>query len=165
MVRCFRLLGLCSDRLWSTFLDIHPLALEDVLHQRGKQARSKADYYLRHLFIRILRHTLGSDDEDSSKRETIAPSITRLPRSSSPDVIGGESDDDIISSSVEWGDNKTLSASPSLSKRRGSMGKAGMNGVAGDLEKGHQDVSRGRGRTTSALSRVRQNFLLLCAGI
>ncbi|KIL00070.1 hypothetical protein PAXRUDRAFT_30110 [Paxillus rubicundulus Ve08.2h10] len=37
--------------------DLHPLAVEDVLHQR-RQARSKADYYPKHLFIRILSHTL-----------------------------------------------------------------------------------------------------------
>ncbi|KAF9235159.1 hypothetical protein BU15DRAFT_65132 [Melanogaster broomeanus] len=37
--------------------DLHPLAVEDVIHQR-RQSRSKADYYPRHLFIRILSHTL-----------------------------------------------------------------------------------------------------------
>ena len=66
-------------------IDIHPLALEDVLHQRGNQARSKADYYYQHVYIRILRHALS--DEDDSTGESIAPSITRLPRSASPDVI------------------------------------------------------------------------------
>ena len=41
---------------------IHPLALEDVLTQRG-HARSKADYYPQHLFIRVLNHTLSAEDE------------------------------------------------------------------------------------------------------
>ncbi|KAI0042586.1 hypothetical protein FA95DRAFT_1610078 [Auriscalpium vulgare] len=38
--------------------DMHPLALEDVLHQRG-HARSKSDYYQQHLFMRVLAHTVG----------------------------------------------------------------------------------------------------------
>ena len=45
---------------------MHPLALEDVLHQRG-HARSKADYYAQHLFLRVLCHTLSSErTEDAS---------------------------------------------------------------------------------------------------
>ncbi|KAI0055426.1 hypothetical protein BV25DRAFT_1815607 [Artomyces pyxidatus] len=43
--------------------DMHPLALEDVLHQRG-QARSKADYYPQHLFLRILSHMVGAAPEE-----------------------------------------------------------------------------------------------------
>lgn len=61
------------------------------MHQRGNQARSKADYYLKHLFIRILRHTLGSDDDEAGATTgTIVPSITRMPRSSSPDMMERE---------------------------------------------------------------------------
>ncbi|KAG8903374.1 hypothetical protein FRB99_003396 [Tulasnella sp. 403] len=44
--------------------NIHPLAIEDILH--GRQAySSKADYYRMHLFIRMLCHTLKHDDDDS----------------------------------------------------------------------------------------------------
>ena len=66
--------------------DLHPLALEDVLHQRG-HARSKADYYPQHLFIRVLIHTLATDDDAAS-------SISHLPRSESPTNIGDDDDDD-----------------------------------------------------------------------
>ena len=66
--------------------DLHPLALEDVLHQRG-HARSKADYYPQHLFIRVLIHTLATDDDAAS-------SISHLPRSESPSNIGDDDDDD-----------------------------------------------------------------------
>ena len=50
--------------------EMHPLALEDVIHSR-KHARSKADYYPKHLFIRVLCHTLATErdhklDFDSS---------------------------------------------------------------------------------------------------
>ncbi|KAI0756135.1 hypothetical protein C8Q80DRAFT_1264232 [Daedaleopsis nitida] len=67
--------------------DLHPLALEDVLHQRG-HARSKVDYYPQHLFIRVLNHTLANDDDSS------ANSISHLPRSESPTNIGDDADDD-----------------------------------------------------------------------
>ncbi|KAI8980569.1 hypothetical protein BD414DRAFT_492607 [Trametes punicea] len=57
--------------------DMHPLALEDVLHQRGN-ARSKADYYPQHLFLRVLCHSL-SNEEDGAMT-----SLSHLPRSESP---------------------------------------------------------------------------------
>ncbi|KAF7360783.1 Magnesium-like protein [Mycena venus] len=39
---------------------LHPLALEDIFHTHPR-ARSKADYYAQHLFLRVLCHELGSD--------------------------------------------------------------------------------------------------------
>lgn len=62
--------------------EIHPLALEDVLHQRSTQSRSKADYYFKHLFIRVLCHRLGEEDSHVSHiKEDV---FTDIPRSSSP---------------------------------------------------------------------------------
>ncbi|KAL5533783.1 hypothetical protein ACEPAG_243 [Sanghuangporus baumii] len=127
--------------------DIHPLALEDVLHQRGNQARSKADYYPRHLFIRILRHTLGSDNNEEDDRETVAPSITRLPRSTSPDVMheanGG---DDYSSATADWPDEKTLADSKLSTMRKGSLRLRKTNS---DLEQGkHETIRGGRYRLT-----------------
>lgn len=47
-----------NDLLVETnFIDLHPLALEDVLH-KSSHSRSKADYYRRHLFINVLCHHL-----------------------------------------------------------------------------------------------------------
>ncbi|OCB88993.1 hypothetical protein A7U60_g3800 [Sanghuangporus baumii] len=125
--------------------DIHPLALEDVLHQRDNQARSKADYYPRHLFIRILRHTLGSDSEDEDERETVAPSITRLPRSASPDVMrDGDEDDDYYSSAAgDWPDEQTLAGSKLSTMRKRSLRLRKTNL---DLEQGKHETIRG-GRT------------------
>ncbi|KAJ6489813.1 hypothetical protein C8R45DRAFT_991870 [Mycena sanguinolenta] len=40
--------------------DLHPLALEDVF-QAHPRARSKADYYAQHLFLRVLCHDLQED--------------------------------------------------------------------------------------------------------
>ncbi|KAH9082257.1 hypothetical protein EDB83DRAFT_2503350 [Lactarius deliciosus] len=56
--------------------DMHPLSVEDLLHRRG-HARSKADYYPKHMFIR--------DPEGASPAAWSSPAaITGLPRSSSP---------------------------------------------------------------------------------
>lgn len=63
-------------------VDMHPLAVEDILHCR-KNARSKADYYTKHLFLRVLCHTL---DEDANADADVVQPISALgiPRSSSP---------------------------------------------------------------------------------
>ena len=82
------------------FADMHPLALEDLLHFR-KNARSKADYYPKHLFLRVLCHTLCDDDEASTGISSL-PSLTHLPRSASPAPM--ESDDEY--SEASWGKEK-----------------------------------------------------------
>lgn len=66
---------------------MHPLALEDVLHQRGN-ARSKADYYNKHLFLRVLCHSLSNDDD------TGGPNISHLPRSESPTNMDDDDEED-----------------------------------------------------------------------
>ncbi|KAJ7599344.1 hypothetical protein C8J56DRAFT_916485 [Mycena floridula] len=56
--------------------DLHPLALEDIFHAPG-HTRSKADYYSKHLFLRILCHQLTDSETPSS-------AYPDIPRSSSP---------------------------------------------------------------------------------
>lgn len=73
------------------FLDIHPLALEDLLHFR-KNARSKADYYPKHLFLRVLCHSLISDEEAISTSPE--SSFTHLPRSESPTPLDEDESED-----------------------------------------------------------------------
>ena len=53
-------------------VDLHPLSLEDMLHVPGRP-RSGADYYKRHLFIRVLSHTLneGGDEEPNLLEQII----------------------------------------------------------------------------------------------
>ncbi|KAI0042588.1 hypothetical protein FA95DRAFT_1610080 [Auriscalpium vulgare] len=73
--------------------DMHPLALEDVLHQRG-HARSKADYYQKHLFMRVLAHTVGAPTpvdyeaviSPGTPAQTWSSSrtLTNMPRTASP---------------------------------------------------------------------------------
>ncbi|KLO20173.1 hypothetical protein SCHPADRAFT_33235 [Schizopora paradoxa] len=131
-VRWINVAGISWDVISALALkhDIHPLALEDVIHGRLK-SRSKSDYYLKHLFIRILRHTLMPEDATGVQFETVAPAITNLPRSQSPSPL----DDD------ETDDEKTLGGSK-FNTRRGRD----------DLEEGQNVQEKPhRGRTTSTL--------------
>ncbi|KAL1741279.1 hypothetical protein HDZ31DRAFT_76292 [Schizophyllum fasciatum] len=83
-VRWINISGISWDVIKAVSLcyDLHPLALEDVLHQRSGN-RSKADYYARHLFIRILCHELGSEDDPIDPMTTPAYGST-LARCESP---------------------------------------------------------------------------------
>ncbi|KLO20175.1 hypothetical protein SCHPADRAFT_934778 [Schizopora paradoxa] len=58
--------------------DIHPLALEDVIHGR-MNSRSKADYFSKHLFIRVLRHTILPEDAPRPYLEAVTPVISGIP--------------------------------------------------------------------------------------
>jgi hypothetical protein len=60
---------------------MHPLSVEDLLHHRTGHSLSKADYYPKHLFIRVLCHTLGCSAQSSESDATL---LTDLPRSDSP---------------------------------------------------------------------------------
>ncbi|KAJ6500379.1 magnesium transporter [Mycena sanguinolenta] len=42
--------------------DLHPLALEDILHEQGHN-QSKADYYRQHLFLRVLCHSIPTKQD------------------------------------------------------------------------------------------------------
>ncbi|KAI0829056.1 hypothetical protein BC628DRAFT_1315896 [Trametes gibbosa] len=109
--------------------DMHPLALEDLLHQRG-HARSKADYYPQHLFLRVLCHSLTNEDDSGS------PSISHLPRSDSPSPMGDEdSGDDESDSEFQFGksgkametdadDERTMYGSASASRFSTKRGDA-----------------------------------------
>ncbi|KAI5114924.1 hypothetical protein M0805_005179, partial [Coniferiporia weirii] len=162
-VRWINIGGVSWDVISSLALryDMHPLALEDVLHQRASQSRSKADYYVQHLFLRVLRHTLADSDDSSSSGTLsgmLAPTITRLPRSSSPDPMG---DEEGMDGSESWGgepdDEQTLAGSKFSTKRRvGSMRKAMSYGMS-DLERGQQQTQRGRPPTTNTLHMRRKH--------
>ncbi|KII94236.1 hypothetical protein PLICRDRAFT_101518 [Plicaturopsis crispa FD-325 SS-3] len=62
--------------------DLHPLALEDVLSVRS--TRSKCDYYPKHLFLRMLCHTLGREEDEGPNMADELETVTDLPRSESP---------------------------------------------------------------------------------
>ncbi|KAF8079139.1 magnesium transporter [Lyophyllum atratum] len=88
-VRWINIGGLSWDVIKAVSIkyDLHPLALEDVFHTRS-QNRSKADYYSKHLFLRVLCHELGkSDDLASSESAAHGSTLTGAPRSVSPDPL------------------------------------------------------------------------------
>ncbi|KAG8941457.1 hypothetical protein FRC03_004503 [Tulasnella sp. 419] len=63
--------------------NLHPLAIEDVLHGRIT-SRSKADYYSKHLFIRLISHTLREDSPASSVQVSRPSGTFTVPRAESP---------------------------------------------------------------------------------
>lgn len=64
------------------YIDLHPLSLEDILQEQRKLARSKADYFQKHLFVRVLCHEVGK--WNTSESQDYESNITGVPRSSSP---------------------------------------------------------------------------------
>jgi len=72
------------------FLELHPLALEDVFHTRS-QNRSKADYYSKHLFLRVLCHELAKGEQPGSSHSSHLTSfLPGVHRSASPDPFVAE---------------------------------------------------------------------------
>ncbi|KAF7311667.1 CorA-like protein [Mycena kentingensis (nom. inval.)] len=61
--------------------DIHPLALEDILHEQGHN-HSKADYYAEHIFIRVLCHSIPTEEdiERGVEAKTEFPGYAGYPR-------------------------------------------------------------------------------------
>ena len=125
------------------------------MHQRGNQSRSKADYYMQHLFLRVLRHTLAPDDvDDPSAQSILAPSITKMPRSSSPDPIEDKFDDEEGLESGSWGkpdaeDDVTLAGSRFSTKRAFGSTRRKASYAMQDLERGRKDKPS---RTQTSLS-------------
>jgi len=60
--------------------DLHSLALEDILHERG-HGYSKVDYYPGHLFVRVLCHSLVTGDTPESTPLVASP-LKRSPEAS-----------------------------------------------------------------------------------
>ena len=73
-------MSLINARQGLIFVDIHSLALEDMLLERG-HSYSKADYYQQHLFLRVLCHSLPTEEE----RQSSGPNTeTKFPGYSGP---------------------------------------------------------------------------------
>ncbi|KAL6307808.1 hypothetical protein BKA93DRAFT_877843 [Sparassis latifolia] len=117
--------------------DIHPLALEDVLHRHGS-SRSKVDYYPKHLFIRVSCHSLRSADGSTPNS-----SVTTLPRSASPDPLSDEDLDDDGAGKED--DERTMYESASgsrFSTKRDTMKRRKVDVTAKDVESLPMKLSR-----------------------
>ncbi|KAJ7702430.1 hypothetical protein B0H17DRAFT_1044315 [Mycena rosella] len=51
--------------------DLHALALEDILQEQGHN-QSKADYYRQHLFLRVLCHSLPTEEDHKSGPDSVS---------------------------------------------------------------------------------------------
>ena len=71
-------------------VELHPLALEDVFHGHS-QNRSKADYYTRHLFLRVLCHELMDDASENGPTHYTQVTDPVL-RSASPEPMGNNNE-------------------------------------------------------------------------
>ncbi|KAG6911291.1 hypothetical protein DXG01_002130 [Tephrocybe rancida] len=121
-VRWINIGGVSWDviRAVSIKYDLHPLALEDLFHTRS-QNRSKADYYTKHLFLRVLCHQLALDDEPAGSSETAAfgSTLADVARTSSPTEFD---DPDIEKDAMREEDEGTMYDSGTMS-RGGTMKK------------------------------------------
>ena len=72
---------------YSRCIELHILALEDVLANRGGSARSKADYYPKRLSLRLQCHTVQSEDEESLQLIIKSAIEKELTRSNSPELM------------------------------------------------------------------------------
>ncbi|KAJ6604993.1 hypothetical protein B0H10DRAFT_2229296 [Mycena sp. CBHHK59/15] len=84
--------------------ELHPLALEDVLHARP-ETLSKADYFFHHLFLRVLCHEVEEDEAFTSKRRKVVPEETEEQFS---DIPGQGSKDAIRQRKIEEAKLRTL---------------------------------------------------------
>ncbi|KAJ3865714.1 magnesium transporter [Lentinula novae-zelandiae] len=138
-VRWINIGGLSWDVIKAVSLkyDIHPLALEDVFHTRS-QTRSKADYYNKHLFLRILCHELGDPDAEPKTVESAAlgSTLTDAPRSSSPlPFEDGEGYEMLEKNDKAWFGNSFGSRKSSTLRHRGGIKKREKDLEEGSLKK------------------------------
>lgn len=108
-------------------LDIHPLALEDVLH-KSTQSRSKADYYTQHLFISILCHYLVC--RDASAVPTADPTtVDELPYMPPGEKLDGAVQNGGPSNNLRHR-NSSILPTHSLDVRTGSWQSDGINSLS-----------------------------------
>ncbi|KAF8709447.1 CorA-like Mg2+ transporter protein, partial [Rhizoctonia solani] len=163
-VRWINIAGVSWDIISALALHygLHPLAIEDVLHGR-KNARSKADYYTKHLFVHVLTHKLarqeGESEDSDDMAQTEEPLSIRTSRTSSTVVDRQgfyESGDDGM------GYNKK-GRGGWLSRRKRSD-HTGSNGPGGKKKSGiYGDIEQRAGTGDSAREKPRPRNSILTA--
>lgn len=148
--------------------DIHPLALEDVFHARS-QTRSKADYYSKHLFIRVVVHELGDPDEPpelSISTAAFGSTLTGAPRSSSPLPFTRDDEEGYELKPQNSEDDTVLGSLPSRSKSKSSLRRRNQKT---DIEKGASTFSTRLGKlahldaASAARKRAREEEVAISA--
>ncbi|KAH7886321.1 hypothetical protein F5I97DRAFT_1879408 [Phlebopus sp. FC_14] len=176
-VRWINICGISWDVISALAMhyDLHPLAVEDVL-QCGSRNRSKADYYAKHLFVRVLSHTLDHPENvltDTSRfipEDTDNQLLPRQPvrRATSPgpmtatDYLRKESiiDNDLKGRSGSSDEDRTVFGSAPAtwaraasamhaSSRRGGIVKRRAGDIAVDMQTGGASTEMLRPMLTS----------------
>ncbi|KAF8910196.1 hypothetical protein CPB84DRAFT_1821600 [Gymnopilus junonius] len=80
---------------------LHPLSLGDIFHGHS-HTHSKADYYTRHLFLRVLCHEVAADEPPFGPH-----SFTRVPRTASPEPMYPPSDGEKMGDKLAESDDLT----------------------------------------------------------
>jgi Mg2+ and Co2+ transporter CorA len=142
------------------------LALEDVLHV-PRHSRSKVDYFHKHLFLRVLCHSLADPDDPESHDDDQSyfprgadrrnePVFPNKPRSSSPTRIGadeeGRMDDD---EKAAYGGSRYSTMNtrvPTLSYRRKASVKVATPPL--DIEKARAVTEKGPASAGASRPRV-----------
>lgn len=153
--------------------------MEDVFHTRS-QNRSKADYFSKHLFLRILCHQLGEEGDlvDPTQSPAHGSTLTGVPRTMSPEPI----DDDDESQLKGKGDDGTVydgglnSYSQSTTKKRrlpllpnsrrdleAMLGGGGDTGGGGRSQSSLARLLRSRGEATEARQQEAEHEVTLDA--
>ncbi|KAI6031234.1 hypothetical protein BKA83DRAFT_4197471 [Pisolithus microcarpus] len=129
-VRWINICGVSWDVISALALhyDLHPLAVEDVLHRRS-HLRSKADYYPKHLFVQVLSHTLY--DPDAPERNEALEDLA----SDSPDAEDSGGNSELLGEQIcrEYRPNPVSSLKRTTARQRhGSIMKRRL--AQGDVE-------------------------------
>lgn len=113
--------------------------MEDLIANRGP-ARSKADYYTKHLSLRIQCHTVQPDDDESLKlasKQVAEEDLTEKPRSSSPDLMTADEEklaDSAAGTTLLGGSQPVSRFSTTRGTYGGSMRKRGTTKPVEDEE-------------------------------
>lgn len=149
--------------------DLHPLSLEDALPP-FHSPRSKADYYQKHLFLRIQCHALVPEGEENddvpSTAQALHSVIANIPRSSSPAPMDAE--EGVADDSLSNEDEKTMQGTPippssKFSSRRWGSKKIRMDGDVEAIPTPQTGFSIGKRITAmTPLHRTVSNILIAC---
>lgn len=97
---------------------LHPLAVEDVLHYEHKGGRSKADYYSKHLFLRVICHELRDPNDNSPRHYAPGPRVLSPEPMDDPDVkqalLEDSTDGETLQASYSKSKNSTMRRRPIL---------------------------------------------------
>lgn len=109
---------------------MHPLAIEDLIHSHGR-GRSKADYYPKHLFLRMMCHRIAPEDDLSLDASLghIPVDPSTITRSESPEPMEMDHNEE---KDIDTTHDGTVVGSPDLRKSSGSAAARDIEATAAE---------------------------------